>query len=603
MGATKRAAPRSRISDSIIYVLESLERRSLLSDVSWDAGGNGTSWTDPLNWSTNQLPGAADDVTISSPGDLSIEISSGTRSVHSLVCDEQLTVSGSSTVLVVATTALLSNTLQLESLGTLRGGSWNTVDAGFIRAQFDAQLDGVTVDGSMVIDDTFVRVINGLTVNGNISISETAESALLAFDGSQLLSGTGSITFDGAESLLPIIGPSNFGDVLTIGSTVTIQAGLSAGQLGNVEGGKIVNYGTIAAQSDSNQSLLISQLFTNNGTLSASTGAITLDLDAANFTNYSSGTLTGGTYIVAGSGTIDLGASNVTTNAASITLSDTGAFPALAAMTANAGTITLANARSFSTAGALNHSGTISVDADSSLTSSGLLTWSGGSISGVGLTTAASGVSITGNVMKTGAGVFRVDGALTIGSGKALDVANGTLIVQDTVTSPLGAWSGSSYTGLIGRIQSGRNGGPWNGSGIRTSAASGSVYAVGIASASAVATGGMFAGQSVTGTDTIIRYTLAGDADLDGVIDGDDFFQADNHVGLVGGAVSYFNGDFDFNGRVDADDYWLLDSNYNNSPLASLPVVGAAPAGESELPALTAATPAVDDDALLAELR
>ena len=43
--------------------IEPLEQRELLTAVSWDGGGDGSNWTDPLNWSNNLVPGAADDVT------------------------------------------------------------------------------------------------------------------------------------------------------------------------------------------------------------------------------------------------------------------------------------------------------------------------------------------------------------------------------------------------------------------------------------------------------------------------------------------------------------------------------------------------------------
>src|SRR5690349_10625040 len=52
--------------------MEHLEHRNVLAAVSWDGGGNGTSWSDPLNWSTNSLPGLNDDVLIDVPGNVTI---------------------------------------------------------------------------------------------------------------------------------------------------------------------------------------------------------------------------------------------------------------------------------------------------------------------------------------------------------------------------------------------------------------------------------------------------------------------------------------------------------------------------------------------------
>src|SRR5262245_12405228 len=51
--------------------LEELEPRHMLA-VSWDGGGDGTSWRDAANWSGNVLPTSADDVVIDVPGEISV---------------------------------------------------------------------------------------------------------------------------------------------------------------------------------------------------------------------------------------------------------------------------------------------------------------------------------------------------------------------------------------------------------------------------------------------------------------------------------------------------------------------------------------------------
>jgi hypothetical protein len=73
-------------------------------------------------------------------------------------------------------------------------------------------------------------------------------------------------------------------------------------------------------------------------------------------------------------------------------------------------------------------------------------------------------------------------------------------------------------------------------------------------------------------------FILAGDANHDGVIGGDDFFAID--AGFASQVGGFSHGDFDYNGRVDADDYWLIDANYNKAQ--SIPA--AVLRGESELP-------------------
>jgi hypothetical protein len=61
-----------------------MESRMLLSAVSWDGGGDGTSWIDADNWSDNEVPDADDDVLIDLPV-VTVSISvSGAQGAHSV---------------------------------------------------------------------------------------------------------------------------------------------------------------------------------------------------------------------------------------------------------------------------------------------------------------------------------------------------------------------------------------------------------------------------------------------------------------------------------------------------------------------------------------
>ena len=98
----------------------------------------------------------------------------------------------------------------------------------------------------------------------------------------------------------------------------------------------------------------------------------------------------------------------------------------------------------------------------------------------------------------------------------------------------------------------------------------------------------MFGGQTVSATDTLVMYTFAGDANLSGRINADDYFQIDSHYNKNGNnaAISYFNGDFNYDGVINGDDYFLIDSNFvaqggnsfnTASPLGGLAGVSAVP--------------------------
>jgi len=59
----------------------------------------------------------------------------------------------------------------------------------------------------------------------------------------------------------------------------------------------------------------------------------------------------------------------------------------------------------------------------------------------------------------------------------------------------------------------------------------------------------------------LVMYTWGGDADLNGALDGDDYFRIDSHALQSGSVFGYVNGDFNYDGSIDGDDYFVLDSN------------------------------------------
>ena len=69
----------------------------------------------------------------------------------------------------------------------------------------------------------------------------------------------------------------------------------------------------------------------------------------------------------------------------------------------------------------------------------------------------------------------------------------------------------------------------------------------------------VWAGQTVTGSDTLVMYTYGGDANLDGKINVDDYGRIDFNVNL--GTPGWFNGDFNYDGKINVDDYGIIDFN------------------------------------------
>jgi hypothetical protein len=245
----------------------------------------------------------------------------------------------------------------------------------------------------------------------------------------------------------------------------------------------------------------------------------------------------------------------------------------------------------------------VSVAAGSTLTASNLqasavtlLKTGGGTfqtnrVRGNGLTVSAGTVQMLPDT--SAAGVSRVN-ILTLAPGASLDLSANKLI---TTVTPVGSWNGSAYTDITGLIASGRNTGGWGGSGIVTSqslATGGNYASIGVARASDVRPNSasateLWAGQTITGTDTLVMYTYGGDATLDGKINIDDYVRIDS--GIAAGLTGWSNGDFNYDGKVSIDDYiTIIDANIGNQNGVFFTASGANASGVSAVPEPAAAS-------------
>ncbi len=74
-------------------MMEVLEPRQLLATDTWISPTSG-SWDVASNWSTDKVPGPADDVVIDDPGSPTVTISSNVESVNSITASDPLVISG-----------------------------------------------------------------------------------------------------------------------------------------------------------------------------------------------------------------------------------------------------------------------------------------------------------------------------------------------------------------------------------------------------------------------------------------------------------------------------------------------------------------------------
>jgi hypothetical protein len=154
-------------------------------------------------------------------------------------------------------------------------------------------------------------------------------------------------------------------------------------------------------------------------------------------------------------------------------------------------------------------------------------------------------------------------GPVSISASGRLDLRDNKLI---TSTSP-GTASAGTYNGLQGDVQRAYNFGAWDQPGMTTSmpAAAAGLTTIGVATGAQIRGLGptdtdTFGGQTINGASTVAMYTYAGDANLDGVIDGGDYGIIDNFA-QIPGASGYANGDFNYDGVIDGGDYGIIDNN------------------------------------------
>jgi autotransporter-associated beta strand protein len=237
-----------------------------------------------------------------------------------------------------------------------------------------------------------------------------------------------------------------------------------------------------------------------------------------------------GNYTISGSGHISGTASLTKSGSGTLTLSTSNGYTGGTSVTA--GRLIIEPTGSGSTAlpeGALSITGSGVVQLATNVTA-------GSQSADVPVTPPASNVVLT---------------SLAISGSGMLDISNNHILVDYSSTDPIAsiaAWIADGYAS-----------GSWTGHGIISSAAQFNSASYGIGYADAADPGnpaGLSSGQIE------IMYTLLGDANLDGVVNGTDFnLMATNFNQSV--TAGWDKGDFNYDGTVNGDDFVLLANNFN----------------------------------------
>jgi autotransporter-associated beta strand protein len=210
----------------------------------------------------------------------------------------------------------------------------------------------------------------------------------------------------------------------------------------------------------------------------------------------------------------------------------------------------------------LNNAGTLNINADagtSTLTVNATTHFGGGLRLGA-LTIGSSGLAQMAPHGQGGNPFVLDTQALTINGGGTLDLANNAMIVR-----------GGDLNAITAQITAGlasSSGGYWNGPGINSSAAANDPLAI---TGLGVIDNFNFGYTNLVGVplnglshDVLVRFTVYGDADLNGVLNGVDYGLTDNGAHTPG-LTGWFNGDFNYSSVVDATDFFLLDNSYSQA--------------------------------------
>jgi autotransporter-associated beta strand protein len=465
-------------------------------------------------------------------------------------------------------------------LGLTKSGKGTLTLANTVRVATTSNTgDTIINDGKIVLDnlDAFSSPItNNSPEPDALTFNQGIKNMVIG--GGVLISGTGGVTKTG-PFFLKMTAPSTYaGDTKILDGTI-IAANSTALPSGAGKGNVVIDGGATVA-----------------GTLDI--GGNDLNINGL---SGASGTVLGQVINSgAAAGTLTVGNGDATASFAGIIRDNAGAGSALGLSKTGTGIQTLSGASTYSGAtnidgGTLRVSGSI---ANSSGVNVNTGTFEAASSQTVRSLTVASGAvarvtnAAAATVLKVGDNVntapLSVSGQLDLKTnGLIVDVADGS--------------DGAALTSVRGLILSGYNpstpggsDGKWDGNGILSSSiTSGNAIGYALASEVTSATGGSFMETSVDGSAVVARYTLAGDATLDGSVDFNDLVKlAQNYNTTVSaGSESWWNhGDFTYDGITDFNDLVKLAQNYNTA-LPTEPVPGASAAFEADLARAFASVP------------
>jgi hypothetical protein len=142
---------------------------------------------------------------------------------------------------------------------------------------------------------------------------------------------------------------------------------------------------------------------------------------------------------------------------------------------------------------------------------------------------------------------------LKINAGSTLDISNNTLLIN------YGSAANDPVVSVVGALTSGFNGGPWTGTGLRSSTAA--AGGVGETLSVGYADGNIDVGTPAGANQLVVKYTLAGDANLDGLVNFNDLVAVVQNFNKAG--TDWAHGDFLYGASTNFNDLVAVVQNFN----------------------------------------
>ncbi len=427
---------------SRVMQFEPLERRQLLSVVTWTGLGSDNNWGTAANWSSGAAPVAGDELVFSGTTRTSSQnnLTAGTSFKSIEFSANNFTISGNSVTLtsgiivdpsVTGTTVALSgivlggaftvNTMSSSSaaISSAISGSYALAKSGSGTLSLtgtNSYSGGTTINAGVLqigAGSTTGSIVGNIVDNGSLIVNRTGSLTL-----SGVISGSGSLTKSGSGTLI-LTGADSYSGGTTINAGVLqIGAGSTTGSIV----GNIVDNGSLIVNRTG--SLTLSGVISGSGSLTKS-GSGTLILTGAD--SYSGGTTINAGVLQIGAGSTTGSIVGNITNNGSLIVNRTGSL-------------------------ALN--GTISGGGAFTKQGSGNLAINGANAGFNGNKTISGGTVTLGHDWALGYGNLMMSGATLDLNGHGQNLAglsgdSSSVILSNAGNATLSVWGGGDFNGSI----------------------------------------------------------------------------------------------------------------------------------------------------------